>query len=42
MEIDYAVVRRDHHPERWRWWRGVHEIAAGPDGVAAGPDGVVH
>ena len=31
MEIDYAVLRHDHHPERWRWWCGVHEIAAGPD-----------
>jgi len=33
MEIDYALVRHDHHPERWRWWCGVHEIAAGPDGA---------
>jgi hypothetical protein len=33
MEIDYAVVRHDHHPERWRWWCGVHEIVAGPDGA---------
>ena len=33
MGIDYALVRHDHHPERWRWWCGVHEIAAGPDGV---------
>ncbi len=33
MGIDYAVVRHDHHPERWRWWCGVHEIVAGPDGT---------
>jgi hypothetical protein len=33
MEIDYAVVRHDHHPERWRWWCAVHEIVTGPDGV---------
>ena len=33
MEIDYAVVRHDHHPERWRWWCGVHEVVAGPDGA---------
>ena len=33
MEIDYALVRHDHHPERWRWWCGVHEIAAGLDGA---------
>ncbi len=33
MEIDYAVVRHDHHLERWRWWCGVHEIVAGPDGA---------
>ena len=33
METDYALVRHDHHPEPWRWWCGVHEIVAGPDGA---------
>ena len=33
MEIDYALVRHDHHPEPWRWWCGVHENVAGPDGA---------